>query len=78
MEPIQHQHQHNPDPQLVLILGRIEGQLGTYIDLMKSMQEKHEGLETRVRSLENAKFWLIGLGAAAGGILGFLVDVFKS
>ncbi|MFZ4166501.1 hypothetical protein [Brevundimonas sp. NPDC058933] len=69
--------QSNPDPALVLILGRIEGQLGTYIKFMETLQEKHDSLETRVRGLENAKFWLIGLGAAAGGILGFVVDLLK-
>lgn len=67
----------NPDPALVLILGEIKGQLGTYIKFMETLQEKHDSLETRVRGLENAKFWLIGLGAAAGGILGFLADLLK-
>lgn len=75
MDPTQ--SQSNPDPALVLILGRIEGQLGTYIKFMETLQEKHDSLETRVRGLENAKFWLIGLGAAAGGILGFVADLLK-
>ncbi|WP_303718577.1 hypothetical protein [Brevundimonas naejangsanensis] len=75
MDP--NQTQHNPDPALVLILGRIEGQLGTYMKFMETLQEKHDSLETRVRGLENAKFWLIGMGAAAGGILGVIVDLVK-
>lgn len=66
------------EQNLVLILGRIEGQLGTYMKFMETLQEKHDSLESRVRGLENAKFWLIGMGAAAGGILGFLVDLVKS
>ena len=76
MDPT-NQSQHNPDPALVLILGRIEGQLGTYIDLMKSMQEKHETLDSRVRSLENAKFWIMGAAGAIGAAAGFLADLLK-
>lgn len=68
-------NQSNPDPTLVLILGRIEGQLGTYIDLMKSMQTKHDSLEDRVRKVENSKSWLLGLAAALGAIGSFIVRV---
>ena len=39
---------------------------------------KHDGLETRTRSLENAKFWIMGAAATVGGLAGFLVDLFKS
>ncbi|WP_242076585.1 hypothetical protein [Brevundimonas diminuta] len=69
-------NQPNPDPTLVLILGRIEGQLGTYIDLMKSMQTKHDSLEDRVRKVENSKSWLLGAAAVLGGVVSFLMKVF--
>lgn len=77
MDP-HNQNQHNPDPALVMILGEIKGQLGTYIDVMKGLQDNHKNLETRVRAVENAKFWIMGAAAAIGGLAGFLVDVFKS
>jgi hypothetical protein len=76
MDP--NQSQHNPDPALVLILGRIEGQLGTYMKFMETLQEKHDSLESRVRGIENFKFWIIGAAAAVGGIAGFVVDLVKS
>jgi len=63
---------------LVLILGEIKGQLATYIKFMEGLQSKHDGLETRTRSLENAKFWIMGAAATVGGLAGFLVDLFKS
>ena len=68
----------NSDPALVLILGEIKGQLTTYIKFMENLQSKHDGIENRTRSLENAKFWLMGAAAAVGGLAGFLVDLFKS
>lgn len=66
----------NPDHTLVLILGRIEGQLATYIDLMKSMQTKHDSLEDRVRKVENSKSWLLGAAAILGAAVSFLMKVF--
>ena len=68
----------NSDPALVLILGEIKGQLGTYMKFMETLQGKHDNLETRTRALENAKFWLMGVAAALGGLAGFVVDLFKS
>ena len=60
----------NSDPALVLILGEIKGQLGTYMKFMETLQGKHDNLETRTRALENAKFWLMGAAAALGGLAG--------
>lgn len=65
----------NPDPALVMILGEIKGQLSSYIDLMKSMQEKHDSLEGRVRTIENSKSWLLGAAAILGGVVSFLTKV---
>lgn len=62
---------------LVLILGEIKGQLGTYMKFMETLQDKHDSLESRVRGVENFKFWIIGAAAAVGGIAGFLVDLVK-
>ena len=62
---------------LVLILGEIKGQLGTYMKFMETLQEKHDSLESRVRGVENFKFWIMGAAATVGGIAGFLVDLVK-
>lgn len=62
---------------LVLILGEIKGQLGTYIKFMETLQEKHDSLESRVRGVENFKFWIMGAAATVGGIAGFIVDLVK-
>lgn len=76
MDP-HNQNHHNPDPALVMILGEIKGQLSTYIDVMKGLQDNHKNLETRVRSVENAKYYILGFAAAVGGLAGFLVDMVK-
>ncbi|MFS0709873.1 MULTISPECIES: hypothetical protein [Brevundimonas] len=62
---------------LVLILGEIKGQLGTYMKFMETLQEKHDSLESRVRGVENFKFWIMGAAATVGGIAGFIVDLVK-
>ena len=67
----------NSYPALVLILGEIKGQLATYIRFMETLQGRHDTLETRTRSLENAKFWVMGAAAAIGGLAGFLVGLVK-
>jgi len=67
--------QNNPDPALVMILGEIKGQLGTYIDVMKGLQDNHKNLDARLRAVENFKFWVMGLSAAVGAIAGFIADL---
>lgn len=67
--------QNNPDPALVMILGEIKGQLGTYIDVMKGLQDNHKNLDTRVRGLENFKFWIMGAAGVIGAVAGFIADL---
>lgn len=69
---------NNPDPALVMILGEIKGQLGTYIDVMKGLQDNHKNLDNRVRGLENAKFWIMGAAAAIGAVAGFVADLLSN
>lgn len=67
--------QNNPDPALVMILGEIKGQLGTYIDVMKGLQDNHKNLDARVRGLENFKFWIMGAAGVIGAVAGFIADL---
>ena len=68
---------YQSEQTLVLILGEIKGQLGTYMKFMETLQEKHDSLESRVRGVENFKFWIMGAAATVGGIAGFIVDLVK-
>lgn len=58
-------------------LGRIEGQLGTFIDQMKVQDSRTTELEVRTRKLENRQHWYSGAGAIVGVILGVFGTHFK-
>lgn len=47
-------------------LGRIEGQLGTFIEQMKTQDERATNLEVRTRKLEGRQHWYSGAAAVVG------------
>ena len=62
---------------LLLSVGRLEGKVDALLAGMKQHQEQLEDQEKRINKLEQAKAWLIGAAAAAGGSASFLFDMFK-
>ena len=52
-------------------VGRIEGKLDTFIAQMKAQDDRTTDLEVRTRRVENKQWWLSGVGAAIGTLLGF-------
>ena len=53
-------------------IGRVEGQLGTFISQLKVQDERTTGLEVRTRRVENRQHWYSGAAAAIGATLGAL------
>ena len=56
--------------ELQRTIGRIEGQLGTFIAQMKTQDDRTTGLEVRTRRVENRQHWYSGAAAAFGAVLG--------
>jgi len=61
------------DTELHRAVGRIEGQLGTVIDMLKSGDGRHERHEKRIGAVEKKQAWYSGAAAAVGVIAAYLV-----
>ena len=64
------------DEELYRSLGRIEEKLENVAADVADTKEYVRGVSERVRSLENSRAWGIGLGAGAGGAIGWLMSLF--
>ena len=51
---------------LMLALGRLEGKVDALIQGQAAQGEKLNAHDKRIRELEQAKSWLLGIAAAAG------------
>jgi hypothetical protein len=65
------------DDDVQRTLGRIESKLDAMVVSHRNMEETARVLDTRVTSLEVSRGWLIGAGAAAGGLIGWVASLFK-
>ncbi len=54
-------------------LGKIEGKIDTFILQMKVQDDRHFGLEKRVRSVENQQYLYAGAAAVLATILSFFI-----
>jgi hypothetical protein len=61
------------DSEFHRALGRIEGQLATVIDMLKSGDGRHDRTENRVGAVERRQAWYSGAAAAVGAIVAYVV-----
>jgi hypothetical protein len=52
-------------------LGRIEGKLDSHLDHMKTRDQADMERDKRIASVERRQWWLSGVAAVIGGLLGF-------
>lgn len=50
-------------------VGRIEGQLGTFVRQMATQDDRTTKLDNRVGKVENRLYWFSGVGAVLGAIV---------
>jgi len=55
--------------EIMRALGRIEGKLDGVVASQVRLRGDHEAVEGRVRTLENWRWYIIGIAAAVGGLI---------
>jgi hypothetical protein len=78
-EMYRQQEGHHMTPELLIMLGRLDGKLDTALNQMRRAEEHHEELDARVDRLERWKSTVLGLavgvGALSGGVVSKLVNI---
>lgn len=62
--------------EILLALGRLEGKVDSLIAQQVRTQEDIDLLDQRVRVLEGAKAWVIGVATVVGAATSYLVKLF--
>lgn len=79
MEGVLRQDGHHLTPELLIMLGRLDGKLDTALNQMRRAEEHHEELDERVGRLERWKSTafgvVIGVGALSGGLVSKLLNI---
>lgn len=63
------------DPELTLLLGRIDGKLDSALARMERIENGHAHLEERVSALERWRAYLLGAAALAGAFSSQIADL---
>ena len=66
------------DKSYVSVLSRIDQNLTIIASDVKEMKDKNEGLEKRVSSLENFKYYLAGIVAVISTFSSYIITKWKS
>ena len=66
------------DDQILLALGRLEGKVDSLVSRQKVIDDELDKHESRLRSLEQGKSWMLGAAAAIGALVSFLVKGFSN
>lgn len=61
--------------QIMRGLGRIEGKVDSLRDSFQRLRADHEAVESRVRGLENWKWYVIGIAASVGALASVVVGI---
>mgnify|MGYP003137598748 CR=1 FL=1 len=60
--------------EILLALGRLEGKVDSLVARQKVIDDELDKHESRLRSLEQGKSWMLGAAAAVGALV---TDLFK-
>ena len=61
---------------VILKLGEISGKLDALINQVGGQDQKITAIESRVRTLENNKYLMMGIAFASGGGAGIMANLF--
>ena len=60
--------------ELMLALGRLEGKVDSLIRRQSVLDEEMRKFDTRLRSVEQSRSWLVGASAAIGAFASFAMQ----
>jgi len=63
------------DNEILIALGRLEGKVDSLISRQAVHDEELDRHDKRIRELEQAKSYLVGIGAASGAIAAYVINV---
>jgi len=69
-----HHHTERPSPELLLLLGRLDGKMDAVLRRMDNNDKMHDELEDRITSLEHWRAYILGIAA----LLSALVATFST
>ena len=67
-----------PNNEILLALGRLEGKVDSLVARQKVIDDELDKHESRLRSLEQGKSWMLGAAAAIGALVSLLVKGFSN
>lgn len=60
--------------ELMLALGRLEGKVDSLISRQSVLDEEMRKFDSRLRSVEQSRSWLVGAAAAIGALASFAMQ----
>ena len=66
------------DDQILLALGRLEGKVDSLVSRQKVIDDELDKHESRLRSLEQGRSWMLGAAAAVGAFVSLVVKGFAN
>lgn len=60
--------------ELMLALGRLEGKVDSLISRQTVLDEEMRKFDTRIRSVEQSRSWLVGAAASVGAIVSLSIQ----
>ena len=64
-----------PEDQILIAIGRLEGKVDSLIRSLGSHAETLAKHDTRSRSLEQGRAWILGASTVAGAVAGLVVKL---
>tara|TARA_Y100001973_G_C5205554_1_gene341260 strand:- start:3330 stop:3542 length:213 start_codon:yes stop_codon:yes gene_type:complete len=64
--------------EILLALGRLEGKVDSLVARQKVIDDELDKHESRLRSLEQGKSWMLGAAAAVGALVSYLFKGFSN
>tara|TARA_R100001224_G_C4026230_1_gene151082 strand:- start:2106 stop:2318 length:213 start_codon:yes stop_codon:yes gene_type:complete len=67
-----------PSNEILLALGRLEGKVDSLVARQKVVDDELDKHESRLRSLEQGKSWMLGAAAVVGALVSYLFKGFSN